>query len=252
MGDSRCCSSSRTPSLCDACELTHRHGKLEYSFCHDFWCCDTFLSDLHELLQHYEEHHAPTTDEHLYMDFADTNYIASRVMTSTINPMFTFVSPDQDDEDDMPSSDTYSTGSSEYSVPSTPPPASPPAQKRRKRMRDDDNGVEALALDDLEQLLRENHMLFYNPEDSLDRPYKCAVEGCGKAYKNANGLKYHKMHGHCGDLDTDADPSIEKPYQCVMTSCQKRYKNLNGLKYHYQHTHLQHLRIQQQNNSYAV
>lgn len=101
------------------------------------------------------------------MDFVDTDHIASRVMTSTINPVFTFVSPDHDEEDDMPSSDTYSTGSSEGSVPSTPPPASPPAQKRRKRMREDESGVEALALDDLEQLLRENHMLFYNPEGSL-------------------------------------------------------------------------------------
>ena len=28
------------------------------------------------------------------------------------------------------------------------------------------------------------------------KPFKCPVIGCEKAYKNQNGLKYHKQHGH--------------------------------------------------------
>ena len=28
------------------------------------------------------------------------------------------------------------------------------------------------------------------------RPFKCPVIGCEKTYKNQNGLKYHKLHGH--------------------------------------------------------
>ncbi|KAF9976077.1 hypothetical protein BGZ73_009175 [Actinomortierella ambigua] len=71
-----------------------------------------------------------------------------------------------------------------------------------------------------------------------DKPYRCAVLGCDKAYKNPNGLKYHNQHGHCSSLgmcDTDAPGS--KPYVCTFLECGKRYKNLNGLKYHIEHSH---------------
>ncbi|WFD29782.1 Transcriptional regulator of ribosomal biogenesis proteins [Malassezia sp. CBS 17886] len=30
-----------------------------------------------------------------------------------------------------------------------------------------------------------------------NRPYKCPATGCDKAYKQMNGLKYHRLHGHC-------------------------------------------------------
>ena len=86
------------------------------------------------------------------------------------------------------------------------------------------------------------------------KPFKCPVIGCEKAYKNQNGLKYHKQHGHQSQQlkeNTDGTFSIvdpatsipypgtvgmekEKPYQC--DTCGKRYKNLNGLKYHRQHS----------------
>ena len=42
---------------------------------------------------------------------------------------------------------------------------------------------------------------------SNDRPFVCPVSGCGKTYKNANGLKYHAIHGHDGVL-------VEKPHKC--------------------------------------
>ena len=32
---------------------------------------------------------------------------------------------------------------------------------------------------------------------SEHRPYKCPAPGCDKAYKQMNGLKYHRLHGHC-------------------------------------------------------
>ncbi|KAK3672811.1 Transcriptional regulator of ribosomal biogenesis proteins [Recurvomyces mirabilis] len=86
------------------------------------------------------------------------------------------------------------------------------------------------------------------------KPFKCPVIGCEKAYKNQNGLKYHKQHGHQNqqlkeNVDgtfsiVDPNTSIpypgtigmekEKPYRCDV--CGKRYKNLNGLKYHRQHS----------------
>ncbi|CAO3615763.1 unnamed protein product [Cunninghamella blakesleeana] len=68
-----------------------------------------------------------------------------------------------------------------------------------------------------------------------DKPYKCTVQGCDKAYKNPNGLKYHKEHGHCSMIEEN---EIPKPYQCTIGDCGKRYKNLNGLKYHIEHSHM--------------
>lgn len=48
------------------------------------------------------------------------------------------------------------------------------------------------------------------------RPYKCPAPGCDKAYKQMNGLKYHRLHGHCNQnlrnvngvaAGTNADPA---------------------------------------------
>lgn len=81
------------------------------------------------------------------------------------------------------------------------------------------------------------------------KPFKCPVIGCEKAYKNQNGLKYHKTHGHqTQQLHENGDGTFsivnpetsapypgtlgmekEKPFSCE--TCGKRYKNLNGLKY---------------------
>ncbi|KAB2571827.1 Transcription factor SFP1 [Lasiodiplodia theobromae] len=93
------------------------------------------------------------------------------------------------------------------------------------------------------------------PEEQIPfKPFKCPVIGCEKAYKNQNGLKYHKQHGHQNQqLMENADgtfsvidpetsvpyPSTigmekEKPHRCE--TCGKRYKNLNGLKYHRAHS----------------
>ncbi|PSN71635.1 hypothetical protein BS50DRAFT_607302 [Corynespora cassiicola Philippines] len=101
------------------------------------------------------------------------------------------------------------------------------------------------------------------------KPFRCPVIGCEKAYKNQNGLKYHKQHGHQNQQlkeNEDGTFSIvdpvtsipypgtvgmekEKPYRCEV--CGKRYKNLNGLKYHRAHApncnpelHLQKLQLQ--------
>ncbi|GAA5974003.1 hypothetical protein JCM11641_008206 [Rhodosporidiobolus odoratus] len=73
-----------------------------------------------------------------------------------------------------------------------------------------------------------------------EKPFKCTVPGCDKAYKQQNGLKYHRLHGHCGANLYKGDywdPKSEgKPYVCHVASCGKRYKNMNGLRYHYQHS----------------
>lgn len=68
-------------------------------------------------------------------------------------------------------------------------------------------------------------------DEKDDRPYKCKVTGCTKAYKNPGGLKYHMQHGHCEDTgDPEMNNIIHKPYECAVPGCGRRYKNLNGLK----------------------
>jgi transcription factor SFP1 len=114
-----------------------------------------------------------------------------------------------------------------------------------------------------------------SPENTIvvDKPYKCRNLGCDKAYKNMNGLKYHRMHGVCNKNNLSVElgnaspvpqtppasgvstpntsvpnsPALtihsgfnnpvieEKKYSCE--KCSKRYKNLNGLKYHKKASH---------------
>lgn len=109
--------------------------------------------------------------------------------------------------------------------------------------------------------IREQQMLAGVPDTTTGilsndepKPFRCPVIGCEKAYKNQNGLKYHKTHGHNNQrLHDNADGTFsivnpetstpypgtlgmekEKPYKCDV--CGKRYKNLNGLKYHKSHS----------------
>ncbi|ORY14192.1 hypothetical protein BCR34DRAFT_647079 [Clohesyomyces aquaticus] len=92
-----------------------------------------------------------------------------------------------------------------------------------------------------------------HPYQEEVKPFRCPVIGCEKAYKNQNGLKYHKQHGHQNQQLKENDDGTfsivdpltsipypgtigmekEKPYRCEV--CGKRYKNLNGLKYHRAH-----------------
>ncbi|KAG0347860.1 Transcriptional regulator of ribosomal biogenesis protein [Podila humilis] len=73
---------------------------------------------------------------------------------------------------------------------------------------------------------------------SADKPYRCTVAGCDKAYKNPNGLKYHNQHGHTTQPGESEDDRLQsRPYRCTFLDCGKNYKNLNGLKYHIEHSH---------------
>lgn len=94
----------------------------------------------------------------------------------------------------------------------------------------------------------------YAIEQREERPFQCPVIGCDKTYKNQNGLKYHRLHGHQNQklrenpdgtfsvINPDSNSPYphgmafekDKPYRCEV--CGKRYKNLNGLKYHRAHT----------------
>ena len=66
------------------------------------------------------------------------------------------------------------------------------------------------------------------------KPFKCPVPGCDKAYKQQNGLKYHRLHGHCSAgnnssqgeaVEEKDDGSDDKPFGCyVGPACGKKYK----------------------------
>ncbi|SNX86041.1 related to Zinc finger protein SFP1 [Melanopsichium pennsylvanicum] len=62
---------------------------------------------------------------------------------------------------------------------------------------------------------------------NVDKPYKCPAPGCDKAYKQMNGLKYHRLHGHCNQnnlpITTQAaaqPPTVHITTNSAMTSPQ--------------------------------
>ena len=75
---------------------------------------------------------------------------------------------------------------------------------------------ELLSNTDLAKRLREEQLvtgLGGNPVGFFEqehKPYKCPVIGCEKAYKNQNGLKYHKQVGE-GILDTALNRQLTPP-----------------------------------------
>ncbi|CAG8497416.1 24245_t:CDS:2 [Cetraspora pellucida] len=69
-------------------------------------------------------------------------------------------------------------------------------------------------------------------DDVNNHPYRCPVPDCTKAYKNANGLKYHNEHGH-----TSSDGARQKPWPCRVENCHKTYGSKGGLIYHVNRNH---------------
>lgn len=117
-----------------------------------------------------------------------------------------------------------------------------------------DSGVANAVKNEADMCIDDPARQLYVMERSDNRPYRCPVIGCDKTYKNQNGLKYHRLHGHQNQTlhqNDDGTYSIidplsnapypdgmgmekDKPYRCEI--CGKRYKNLNGLKYHRAHS----------------
>lgn len=63
----------------------------------------------------------------------------------------------------------------------------------------------------------------YTP--NVAKPFRCPTPGCSAAYKQQNGLKYHRLHGKCkiGAVDVvDSEP--EKRFRCHESECGKKYK----------------------------
>ncbi|KAI8065906.1 hypothetical protein BC940DRAFT_347805 [Gongronella butleri] len=230
--------------------------QLEDSFCRDFSCCGMVLADLHDLLQHYEESHVSVDeddqdmDELLWTPPMSPNQDTINASMLPWSPLSTDLSKHavlptpscSEDEDDMELNDDDASMVC--------------GKKRSFHQISSTDAMDLLTLSAAKKLAMAtgdslNHMsdeeflahagvLLASANSAMldlnaDKPYKCEVQGCDKAYKNANGLKYHKEHGHCS---IEEDNDVPKPYQCTIGDCGKRYKNLNGLKYHIEHSHM--------------
>ncbi|KAL1761814.1 hypothetical protein FB107DRAFT_285703 [Schizophyllum commune] len=92
--------------------------------------------------------------------------------------------------------------------------------------------------------------------DDVEKPYRCGLSGCGKAWKNLNGLQYHLqvaeahykkammskakvMTATSGDSETPTPPEDpgRRTYRCLEPDCGKVYGHASGLRYHRIHVH---------------
>ena len=74
------------------------------------------------------------------------------------------------------------------------------------------------------------------------RRYVCPLKGCGKRYKNVNGIKYHAKYGHSRKLDSKpkmlkhsqklAIPQSSDEQKIYKCHCGKSYKSNSGLRHH--------------------
>lgn len=232
-------------------DLAHFAG-LEDQFCKDFSCCGIQLNDLHELLQHFEENHVVIEgddmdeDDDLQFQFEtgqDVDMHDNLTPYSDIYLNKKTRNPSTQSQQSVALSDIYSTDSHALSAFETSiirKRASPPSDSPwRQQASDSPPRTFPVVLDDQEvppapAKAEKEVTKVGGKEVKDDRPYKCKVVGCTKAYKNPGGLKYHMHHGHCEDTgDPEMNNIIHKPYQCTVTECGKRYKNLNGLKVHF-------------------
>lgn len=64
----------------------------------------------------------------------------------------------------------------------------------------------------------------YTPPSA--KPFACPTPGCNARYKQANGLKYHRLKGKCSttEIVQAASGKEAKPFLCHDVTCGKRYK----------------------------
>ncbi|KAG7098935.1 hypothetical protein E1B28_000825 [Marasmius oreades] len=98
-----------------------------------------------------------------------------------------------------------------------------------------------------------------------ERPFRCALEGCGKSWKSLNGIQYHLQVSTAhfqqalsstfssigNDESQQSDSLVEqdgddqnKRFTCDQSNCFKTYKNASGLRYHKKHGHPRKLPMQ--------
>lgn len=239
---------------------------LEAQYCKDYSCCGQTLPTLHDLLRHYEESHiAPSPPVEQPHMARNTNNVMEVVSTNDV-----FMSmggpggpPGQQGAQGMQhhpmAQGHHPTHFQQHPLPPqghAPQGTQMPHGQHNPQMMQMGQPPQPTGTfdEDDEMCIDDPARHLYVMERGEHKPFKCPVIGCDKTYKNQNGLKYHRMHGHQNQmlhLNDDGTYSIidplsnapypngvdmekDKPYRCEI--CGKRYKNLNGLKYHRGHS----------------
>lgn len=214
----------------------------EESSLSNFVCCGVYLADLHALLKHYEDQHIRFATED------GTSYYGTsrgrKVMAMDIEPCDFLPGNSEEEWGAVSAFDntilrTVNPGHfRSHSAPVRPtqypqsmrgmPPQLLGSQTDQSRLIQ--SILSSTTIDPT--LAEQTHSAGHKESNRRDRPYVCPVPGCGKSYKNPNGLKYHTSHGHDG-----TELIVERPHKCPIPNCNKKYKNPNGLKYHMAHVH---------------
>ncbi|ODQ62650.1 hypothetical protein WICANDRAFT_26951 [Wickerhamomyces anomalus NRRL Y-366-8] len=254
---------------------------LEANYCKDYSCCGQLLPTLHDLLKHYEESHiSPTPPTHqpkpiqnfdtvsttdVFINSNNNNNNMNNVNQKQQNTFGFNQSPfqQQNIQQQLRQQLQGSNNNSSSSIHQQQQHHSPHPQQQQNHHIQQQSQQQ-------QQQQQQNYQLHQNlnnpqqvnmdegyiddPSRNLyvaqgnEKPFTCPVIGCNKTYKNQNGLKYHRLHGHQNQklhLNPDGTYSVidpndgngmeqDKPYRCEV--CGKRYKNLNGLKYHRGHS----------------
>lgn len=261
---------------------------LEADYCKDYLCCGELLPTLHDLLRHYEEAHitsSPPQDQHILnsnRNRGNRNNLHNINETVSTNDVFlNNIHNNQNQSMAIPnnhfnmnlnpiSHNLNNTIRQNNPIPNNlnqiqnhqqqgTPQQIHPQQVHHQALsfQNMQSGTDSRASgrnDEDSMYIDDPARHLYVMENNEYKPYKCPVIGCEKTYKNQNGLKYHRLHGHQNQtLKENPDGTIsiidpesntpyldgagiekDKPYRCEV--CGKRYKNLNGLKYHRGHT----------------
>ncbi|KAG2231828.1 hypothetical protein BDF21DRAFT_416273 [Thamnidium elegans] len=244
-----------SPSPYSKLDSYDQKQELEKEFCRDFSCCGLNLGNLHQLLEHYEEYHLTRSGNSSEDEERDQNssicsfteddnsllqqpmHLAQLASCTSTKAHLT-----KSDLNMLENAQKYASKQSVQTLDSivdglnTPSLSPSESGCHNDQLYDDDVSESSCA-----SWIRKANMIISSSsgcEDQSDKPYRCHIEDCDKAYKNANGLKYHRLHGHCSPSDGSDILDASKPYTCSLGACRKRYKNLNGLKYHIEHTHM--------------
>lgn len=254
---------------------------LEADYCKDYSCCGQLLPTLHDLLRHYEEAHissSPPTDAAAHMlnshrNRNNMNNIHNVMETVSTNEVFLnnhvqvqhhVAGMDALGGDFNMPLHSMALGMNQTVSPNLTIAGGadlPALHNRASGVSAGLQGTSSARGSNARQMGEEDSMYIDDParhlyvmENEEFKPFKCPVIGCEKAYKNQNGLKYHRIHGHQNQTLKENDDGTfsiidpesntpyldgagmekDKPYRCEV--CGKRYKNLNGLKYHRGHT----------------
>ncbi|KXN83638.1 Transcriptional activator Myb [Leucoagaricus sp. SymC.cos] len=105
--------------------------------------------------------------------------------------------------------------------------------------------------------LFDHNKIEHSDEPYTEKPFRCALAGCGKSWKSINGLQYHLQMYHRStahfrtalstrfssqslneENGSGTDPEgedNERDFVCPVPDCFKAYKHSSGLRYHMKH-----------------